>query len=230
MIFASLLAGCALPERAAGIGPEVHLFAGDAARVDVALERTVTAFIGPTGGGGGGGTSGSLVSEIPPDLLTKRSTTTPWRRDAQHGVALGVVGETQLHPKWALSYGVRYAKSDSTYVLPKGAGVLTDPIRMRFETAAFEAEARLGWAPWTKGPRIEAGLGRRIERTQTRLRSALLRVDHDSTQHQDYTVIGLRQRLPLPRSAGQANLALGVSLRSYGQEAYVTTGGVALRF
>lgn len=216
------LAGCDL----SGAPPQVSLTAGAPSMMaaGAALTATGDELLGPQpalagiGGIGGFGGAGGL-------------TGTPYRHTRAEAVTLRIRQHHDLNRQvaggdLALVGTVALGSASQAWHLPRGIGVLVDPLNIRVDSRLLETEARLQWArPVTMpaaGPaRVElyAGAGALHARSQTQLRSALLAIDHASSTTQPYLVAGATL-LTARRRAVQAALDLRVTAsRGSGVEA-----------
>ncbi len=122
------------------------------------------------------------------------------------------------------------SRGHSRYLLPQGAGVLVDPITVRFATTGAELEAGLAWQTGTRiRSRIEIGLGSNLTRSRTQITSAVRDVTNRSTQRTDcvYTSVRLSLR---PKQAGHPELRLE-SRAKYAPDAGVSIQtGLALAY
>ncbi|MGB1027828.1 MAG: hypothetical protein ACPGYL_14815, partial [Rhodospirillaceae bacterium] len=84
----------------------------------------------------------------------------------------------------ALTGAAQLSQGHSRYELPRGAGVLVDPIAISFDTTALELSTGLAFAPRPRtrlGGEVELGVGGVLFHTRTRISSALLDVRHNTT-------------------------------------------------
>lgn len=213
----------------AGCGPDLRgyrafdLAVGDTSRVDLALESAVQSFLDiPSGGRGGGTSAGSSGASSGGSIFdTGGGTRIDRGRARKTGVVLGA--RQPVGKRGHLSHELGLFRLSSDYGLPDGAGVLTDPILVRFDTTAVSAETRYLHPLWPGGSHVPqgiAGAGLQLAHTRVRLDSALLAVDHSSTALDPFLSLGLH--VPIVGTA-RASIGIQVVGRIYGPEraAYV---------
>jgi len=199
---------------------QISLAQGDLSRVDLALEQTVTALVGPTNPDDGG--DGGLISQIPSDVLTrKRSSRTPLHRNRVRSIGIAVGQAVPLSHRWEITNSLSLSHAQSTYSLPHGAGILTDPITLAFATTALSAETEAGWAVLPNrrySPRLTVGGGAVVMFTKTRINSALLAVQHNSRHTDWFATLGIQQPLYVPPQGQGPRLVLDATARVYEQD------------
>ncbi len=206
---------------------------GDMSRVDLAFEETIIAFVGPHAVPGSGGTGG-LVGEIPVSTFTERGTKTPVNRNTTRSVTVTIGQILPLNQHVEAGYSVSLVHAKSNYTLPKGAGVLTDPIRVDFTTNALDLEAKLSWrilAHRQHSPMLDVGVGTRLAQTKTQVNSAILDVRHHSKHTDEFLSLGVRQSIPLSFIGASApSLGLEARARGYGRNRATYMLGAYLLF
>ncbi|MEL6583009.1 MAG: hypothetical protein AAFQ36_04185 [Pseudomonadota bacterium] len=151
-----------------------------------------------SGGGGGGGTG--ITINIDEDTLTDASNL-DYEIDYVASAGLG------LRREWGLSGGARIRGAvelrygDVQYTLPDGIGILTDPMRIRFQHVSLLPRFDL-WVPVSDGAPFGAYVGAVWARhnVDTKLRSALIRRTGGVTVYERYPVFGLRGRFAEDRA------------------------------
>ena len=227
-----ILSGCSERLRNAPVYFELSRAEGDLSRVDLALEQTVHAFVGPVGKPRPDGNP--LVGEIPADLITNRSSGTTLEIGARQTNALTLGYVVPIRRGVDATFRLSLAHGDSDYALPDGAGILTDPIAVAFTSDAASVETRIGWqvlAGRRYSPRLIAGGGAVVHRTTTRINSALLAVRHKSTHSDGFVTLGLEQPLYVPRKRGALpQVVLDGQARIYTADRFAWVVGVQLRY
>ena len=210
------LAACTPPSTAPRSFVQVSLAHGDLSRVDLALEQTVTALTGPAEPGGN---DGGVISEIPSDVLTrKRSSDTPLHQDWVRSVGISLGQNIPLSRRWDLTNSLSLSHARSTYALPQGAGILTDPITLEFATTAVTAETEAAWSVLPGrdySPRLTAGVGTTMMFSTTQINSALLEVKRHSRQTDWFATFGAEQPLYVPRQGKGPTVLLDATARVY---------------
>lgn len=215
---------------------EVHR--GDTSRVDLALEDAVFAFLGGRNGIGSGGGSGvnntTSGGGISVDTLTNRSASTPIDRGTSRTLAFRLGYQFWKTRHVTAEVSATAGRTHSQYSLPRGAGILTDPIRITFASNILDLETAMTWnviARWRYTPRLRIAGGVRLARTKTQLNSALLRVRNSSTHKDPYMSLGLQQPLPLPYAdQHRGKLLLDAQVRGYDKDRFAYQLGLILRF
>jgi hypothetical protein len=212
---------------------EVHR--GDTSRVDLALEDAVFAFLGGQSGlGSGSGSGGSTGGGLSVDTLTNRSGSTPVDRGTSRTLAFRLGYEFWKTRHVAAELSATAGRTHSKYALPRGAGVLTDPIQVKFASNILDLETALTWnvvARWRYTPRLRIAGGVRLAHTKTQLNSALLRVRNSSTHRDPYLSLGLQQPLPLPYAdQHRGTLLLDARVRGYDKDRFAYQLGLVLQF
>lgn len=139
---------------------------------------------------------GGLLNGIGRDTLTSGSGT-PYARTMTRSLALGLAAERPLGRNLSLVGRVQAARGQSRYSLPQGAGVLVDPITVRFSGVALDAGGGLALHTartrrW--GAQAEVGAGVAAARVKTQISSALLDVRSRSTTRAGYVYVGFGAR------------------------------------
>lgn len=209
------LTGCA----ASGpVVPEWGLRAGQAGLLNApaALTAAGDAFMGPAGGGTGGGTGG--LPGLDGNLLDSDSPTTMrMRRSRQAGVSAGL--RKPLGPagpgggQASVSAVLRLESGSAAWHLPKGLGLLVDPMDIRIASRVVAPELRLNWTrPLAAGWQgdLSAGAGVMLVESRTRVRSALVALDNRSHQRLPYVTFGAAIGRELA-GGGRAGLGLGLT-------------------
>lgn len=160
---------------------------------------------------GSGALGGALVGEIPQDVLDRNTGTIPVRTVSVRNARLSLVWGSD-HGGLTFSRILSLSRSESRYALPAGAGILTDPIRIGFDTHALDVETRASWRPWrgrAYGPALMLGAGGAIMWTTTDIKSALLDVRQETTHPEWFISAGVYQPLILlPRVSPHAQIGL----------------------
>lgn len=209
-----VLAGC---DRAGDARPQLSISAGPPSMMAASAALTATgadllgpqpalAGLGGIGGfGGAGGLTGTAYRQTRAEAATLRVS---HRHDLNRRVAGGDL---------ALVGSVALGAASQAWHLPQGIGILVDPLDVGVNSRTLETEGRLQWArpvtlPGAGPARVElyAGAGALHARSQTRLRSALLAIDHTSATTQPYLVAGATL-LTARRGAAQAGLDLRIT-------------------
>jgi hypothetical protein len=219
----SMIAGCSAP---ATQHLSVQVAADETSFVTQALDATVTQFIGPqtgsTGAGRAGGTSSVGLGGITANTLSPGSGTAYTRSQSQRRlVALDIrqplPGSQDKKAQWQLTGRLALGQGNSQYLLPEGAGILKDPIRIDFDTHFASAETGLAWQrPFGTQSGAELGLavGQRLTQSHTQISSALLDVRNDSWQTGHY--LALRAGLWLqPNPASRTKVRLDLEALGY---------------
>lgn len=223
------LSGCSAVSLPKASGPEIRftLSEGDVSRVDLALEETIDRFTGSGASGGG------LVGEIPQDVLDRNTGTIPFRTVSARNARLSLVWGSD-HGGLTFSRILSLSRSESRYALPAGAGILTDPIRIGFDTHALDVETRASWRPWrgrAYGPALMLGAGGAIMWTTTDIKSALLDVRQETTHPEWFISAGVYQPLILlPRVSPHAQIGLMARGVVYDSETAGYTFGIQSSF
>lgn len=226
LLWLACLPGCALPEpvtyhAALEVGADETVF------VRPGLEAAVTRFLGPPRDGEDG-----PLGPITSDTLSPGSDT-PYQRVT--GVQRRAEGRARArlrpHLSWAGRAGLGQGRS--RYHLPEGAGILTEPIDIRFDTHFAVLEAGVVW-DWPLGPRAgtELGLGAGLRHTniKTAITSPLLAVaaDADSTD----AFMALRGRFwARPLTQSRARIEVSAEVLAYPAAHSAQVGGnLGLRY
>lgn len=204
----------------------VQVAADETSFVAQALDATVTQFIGPPVGGpqsGRAGGAGSVsLGGITADTLSPGSGTAYTRSQSQRRLVALEMRQPLLDPQgktghWQLTGRLALGQGNSRYLLPEGAGILKDPIRIDFATHFISAETGLAWQkPFGAQSGAELGLavGQRYTHSQTAINSALLDVDNSSWQTGHY--LALRAGLWLqPDPASSAKIRIDLEALGY---------------
>lgn len=211
------LAGCA----ASGpVVPEWGLRAGQAGLLSApaALTAAGDAFMRPAGGGSGGTGGVGGLPGLDGKLLDSGSPITMHtRRSRQAGVSAGL--RKPLGPagpgggQASVSAVLRLEAGAAAWHLPKGLGLLVDPMDIRIASRVVAPELRLNWTrPLAAGWQgdLSAGAGVMLVESRTRVRSALVALDNRSHQRLPYVTLGAaigREQA----GGGRAGLGLGLT-------------------
>jgi hypothetical protein len=210
------------------------LSTGDVSRVDLALEDTVQSFLGPNGQPSPGGT-GFLVSQIPADVITNDESGTAINRDRTRSISAAVARTSRIGRRSTLTHSLSFTHANSRYLLPQGAGILTDPMVISFSTNAVEAESELAWSvigARRYSPRLTVGAGAVLMQSLTRIDSALLAVPHRRLHHDFYGTLGIQQPLwsPKARPPGTGTVSLHAKARIYSHDRAAYIVGTSIGF
>ena len=154
----------------------------------------------------------------------------PFTRESSTKVRVRLGREQPLGDHLAVTGGISLGHGTSRYLLPRGAGVLTDPIRIRFATTSLEVDA--GIAVFTSDrlqSRAEVGIGKTWTRTQTGITSALLNVRNTNTHAAGFVYTGIRLGLR-PRATGKPQPRLSARIKYYLDGDLSVRSGIALGF
>lgn len=178
---------------------------------------------------GSASAGGGLVIDIDKDTLSSGSDTI-YAEQASSKLQLRAGMERPLGRHVALVGGVSVSRGASRYFLPEGAGVLVDPITIKFDTTGVEVDA--GLALFT-GRRIESrfdiGIGGTLTDTKTRITSALLNVTNRNTYSAGFIYTGVQLALR-PIKPGQPELQLKARVKYYPDAGVSIRSGIALAF
>ena len=214
----ALMAACT-----AGTAPIGHSFSVGYGQDDLffipdALQTTADAFFtpAPSSTHAGPPAAGGLAVDIDKDTLSPNSGT-PYQTQHSRQLRLGARLEQPLGGNFALGVGAALTYGKSRYLLPEGAGILADPITIRFASQGVELDTGLIWHKQHSrrvSSRYEMGVGGSLTRTRTRIESALLDVDSTATQSAGfiYTDVGLGLH---PKSDSLPSVQLRTRLKAY---------------
>lgn len=202
--------------------PEPSFFIGygqdDLFFIPDALQTTADAFFtpAPVKSRAAPPAAGGLAVDIDKDTLSPNSGT-PYQTEQSRQLRVGARLEQPLGGNFALGVGAALTYGKSRYLLPEGAGILADPITIRFASQGIELDTGLIWHKQHSrrvSSRYEMGVGGSITRTRTRIESALLDVEATSTQSAGfiYTDIGLGLH---PKSDSPPSVQLRTRLKAY---------------
>lgn len=217
------LSGCApmsAQEPVARVG--VSVAQPDRAYGRGALDAAVAQFLGPyanrftgTGGGGGGrpfSTGGGLE----------------WSERAAHELALQAQAAQPLGGEWSAVGTIGLGIGRARYDLPRGAGILTDPITIDATTRFAEGDVMLVRPVLPDLPgQIELGLGAGMRATHSdmHLRSALLDVQSRHREQRGFVHATVGYAPP-----ATDQIQLFGEARYHGRSMGGVRGGVRLRF
>ena len=135
-----------------------------------------------------------------------------------------------LSGKWHATTRARLFAGQSSYHLPQGAGVLTDPIDISFRTRGAGVEAGL---LFETGDRVisafEIGAGQTYTRSRTHIRSALLDVRSDTSNTSGFVYSAIQVGLR-PAKTQKPSLSLRTIAKFYPGEGGSLQTGVVLGF
>lgn len=171
------------------------------------------------GGFFGGGFTGTVSLPDTDDIvdgLPKYSED----HSAEQGIGLAARWDTghRLQPLLRLETG----QGESTYDLPDGAGILSDPIRITADTRYYHAEiGALHATPLTDwlSAEVEATIGARSVRNRLKVQSALLDVEDDYATTRGFAGVAARVTVAPPALQG-----IYLSLEARGRAYDRTTG------
>lgn len=207
----------------AGTAPPKHSFSIGYGQDDLffipdALQTTADAFFTPAPSRipAGPPAAGGLAVDIDKDTLSPNSGT-PYQTEQSRQLRVGARLEQPLGGNFALGVGAALTYGKSRYLLPEGAGILTDPITIRFASQGIELDTGLIWRKQHSrrvSSRYEMGVGGSLTRTRTQIESALLDVDSTATQSAGflYTDVGLGLH---PKSDSLPSVQLRTRLKAY---------------
>jgi len=159
-----------------------------------ALEATAEQFFRP---GGGSATPGTVLVDIDKNTLSANSKT-PYRNVRSRQIALAARLDHPLGKNLSFRGALALTQGNSRFVLPQGAGVLRDPITIRFSTQSVEIETGLVLTVARQAPvetQLEFGIGGKLARTRTHIGSALLNVQNISTSQTGFAFAGISLKL-----------------------------------
>ena len=136
-----VLASCTLAPKPLKTSLTLDIGQDDTYYIPPALDATAAQFFNVSGG------TGNAI-DIDGDTLSS-SSDTPYSRTQTQQLRLGARAELPLSPHLSLSGAMTLAKGKSRYLLPNGAGILSDPITIRFDTTTVELETGLIWQTGT---------------------------------------------------------------------------------
>jgi len=223
-LITGLLAGCSPASGPLKTSLSLGIGQADAYYISPALEATAAQFFGPSTGNGG-------LVDIDKDTLSS-SSSTPYRKTHTYQLRLTGQAELPLGTYLSLTGGLTLAKGRSRYLLPKGAGVLSDPITIRFDTTTAEVETGLAWQFNKIGrlaTKLELGGGASFGRTRTAINSALLNVHNTSSSRAGFIYTGIGLRLGKLR-AKHPSLNLNTRVKYYPSLGVSMQTGLSLKY
>lgn len=215
-------AGCSGPQVSLELAQNDEFFIPDA------LETAGRRFFGARRGVAA---EGGLLSGIGRDTLSSGSSTA-YARTRSRSIGIGAGVQKPLARNLSLVGRTQLSHGHSRYHLPEGAGVLIDPITVRFSGVALDASGGLAVhsdlaRAW--GLRAELGGGVSAARVRTRIASALLDVTSRSTTRAGYVYLGLGAHLR-PEAPGAPVIRLEGRVRYYPAEGVSPQAGIRLEF
>lgn len=183
--------------------------------IPTALQATADAFFTPAASTSTAAAGGGSV-DIDKDTLSPNSNTA-YQSEHSRQLRLGARLEQPLGGHFSLGAGAALTYGKSRYLLPKGAGILKDPITIRFTSRGLELDTGLIWQKQHSrrvSSRYEMGIGGSVAQTRTQIDSALLDIESRSTHSAGfiYTDIGLGLH---PKSDTPPSLRLRTRLKYY---------------
>ena len=207
----------------------------DIYNIPSSLDATATQFFsaapsrGLTRAGQSASASGGFVIDIDKDTLSSGSDTV-YTEQASSKLQLRAGLERPLGDHMALVGGVSLSRGASRYFLPDGAGVLVDPITIKFDTTGIEVDAGLAVFTGRKvESRFDIGIGGTLTNTRTRITSALLNVTNKNTYSAGFIYTGI-QLAVRPTKPGQPELQLKARVKYYPDAGFSLRSGIALAF
>lgn len=228
VLITGVLFGCTAPPDPLKTSVSLTVGQDDAFFIPPSLEATAEQFFRPKTGAA---KTGSLFVDIDGDTLSHGSKT-PYSQSHSLQTRLSGRAELPLGRHVSLDGGVTLAKGKSKYLLPVGAGVLIDPITIKFQTTSAELEAGFSWrfdATDRLSTRFELGGGGSVARTRTHITSALLDVENTSNSKAGfiYTGVGVRLGQGSPHNPA---LSLNSRVKYYPRMGVSFQTGVSLEY
>lgn len=188
---------------------------------DDALDKTIDAFNGPD-------------DELPNDILSDDSTSgVPFTQSFSqlYGVKLRL--QQPLTNRLSLTSGGMVGVGQAEFLLPDGAGVLVEPINVRFTTLTGEVEAGLLYeipVGQRVTSRFKGALGVRGAITRTDVTSPVLDVKHTSTTTTPFAAVGIAITYRASKRTNGTKLVLDTELRQYQGVGLAIRSGISLEF
>lgn len=211
-ILAASLGGCVAPGSQWETRTDLFADKDEVAYVEGALDSTIQAFSGDGG-------SSNLVTEIPSDFLEEQPGETlayTLPRSQMLGVRLQAERAMSDKAAWVASVGASLGRSD--YRLPDGAGILVEPIDIKFRTGTVDlaagARRRLIDGRWMDID-LTGTAGILVTRTKTHITSPVLDVEHWDTQDFPYVSVALRLTPHLSRNKNAPRPYVTIGARAY---------------
>lgn len=208
----SLLGGCVATGSNWETRTEIFVDKDDVAFVEGALSSTIDAF-------NGSGSGPHPVGEIPPDFLendpNNRLVYTRQRLQMLGGRVLAERPFSQ-RAAWVASASASLGRSD--YRLPNGAGILVEPINIKFRTVGIDLAAGTRFRV-IDGDKMDLDVtgtaGIFVTRTKTHIGSPVLDVTHWETQDFPYISLALRLTPDLSRKKSSPRPYVTIGARGY---------------
>ncbi|MCP9481430.1 hypothetical protein NNA36_05600 [Shimia sp. CNT1-13L.2] len=184
----------------------------EVAYVEGAMDATIQKFRGDTGSSG-------RVTEIPSNFLEEQPGSTltyTLPRSQMLGVRMHAERAMSDRAAWVATASASLGRSD--YRLPNGAGVLVEPINIKFRTGSVDlaagARRRL-----VDGRRMDLDLtgtaGVLVTHTKTHITSPVLDVEHRNTQNLPYVSAAMRLTPDLSRRNNTPRPFFTIGARAY---------------
>ena len=193
-----------------------------------ALTKTVDAFVGPDDDGS------NPVGEIPKDILSDDSTSgVPFKKSFSrlHGIKLRL--QYPLTTRLSLTSGAMVGVGRAKFVLPDGAGILVEPITIRFATLSGEVQTGLLYEI-PAGPRVTSrflgAFGVRGAITRTGITSPVIAVKHTSKTATPFAALGVAVTYRPSKHQNGSKLVLDSEVRHYQGVGLTFRSGLSLEF
>lgn len=186
-----------------------------------ALNKTFIAFNGPD-------------DDLPNDILSEDSTSgVPFTQSFNrlNGVKLRL--QQPLTSRLSLTSGGMVGVGRAKFILPDGAGILVEPITVRFTTLSGELQTGLLYeipAGQRVTSRFTGALGVRGALTRTGVTSPILAVKHTSKTATPFAALGVAITYrPSKRKDGK-KIVLDTEVRKYQDVGFALRSGISLEF
>ncbi|TDE38982.1 hypothetical protein [Antarcticimicrobium sediminis] len=206
----SFVSGCSLQHHPARIDYAVSVLEDDMHIIPPSLDTAGSRFLAGSSGGGARSVPASAApasAASPPGFLNIDKDTlssasgVAYQRTKSRKLQASVSLEKSVSRRFSvLGRGSVFA-GKSRYFLPKGVGILVDPMTISFNTTGVEIEAGVSYHAGRRVESvIEVGGGRTFTDTRTTLSSALIRLSSKSSDQSDYVYTAIQVGLAVGQS------------------------------
>jgi hypothetical protein len=224
----AVLTACAPPAQKSALHWSLVHQAHDFFYAEDGLTKTIDAFVGPENDGS------NPVGEVPRDVLSDDSTSgVAFKKSFSRLQGVKLRLQHPLTNRLSLTSGAMVGVGRAKFILPDGAGILVEPITIRFTTLSGEVQTGLLYEIPT-GQRVTSrftgAVGVRGAVTRTGITSPVLAVKQTSKTATPFAALGLAVTYrPSTRQNGN-KLVLDTEVRSYKGVGLTFRSGVSLEF